>query len=435
MRRPGLVNWDHMSLSRRNLRDAHRIVVKLGTHVVTTNGVQLAVDRLQALLRSVVRLRSAGREIVLVSSGAVGMGMQVLGLKDRPRSLGLRQACAAVGQGNLIGFYTQAFAAFGITAAQVLLTQEDLGDRDRALCLRTTLMRLLELGVVPVLNENDSVSVRELVDHQRAEASSFARSAPPLPVMAPSGTRSARVSFAGPPVDAVAPLVFGEPVFGDNDGLSARVAVSLDADLLVLLTNVDGLFTANPATDPTARRLAEISVVDEAVMALASGGSNGGTGGMASKLEAARLANDEGTAVLIASGAEPEVLERALAGEDLGTLLTGTEHRGARWRRIAVAARRQGALIVNDGALRALTAKKASLLPIGVVSVDGEFEKGDVVEIRDGSGRVHGRGLVNYPADSCRRLVGRRSDEIEAILGWHGYDAVITRDNLVMGAV
>jgi glutamate 5-kinase len=401
-----------MSLGRRNLRDAHRIVVKLGTHVVTHDGVQLAVDRLKTLVESVVRLRAGGREVVLVSSGAVGMGMQVLGLTERPRSLGLRQACAAVGQGKLIGFYTQAFAAFEVTAAQVLLTQEDLGDRDRALCLRTTLMRLLELGVVPVLNENDSVSVRELVDHQRTVAAQD-----------------------GAPSQGTPGPIFGDPVFGDNDGLSARVAVSLDADLLVLLTDVAGVFTANPNLDAAARRLSELPVVDDAILALASGGSSGGTGGMTSKLEAARLANDEGTAVLIASGAVPGILERALDGEDLGTLFTGTEHRGARWRRIAVSTRHRGALVVNDGALRALSGEKASLLPIGVVSVEGQFDKGDVVEIRDGSGRVHGRGLVNYPADACRKLVGRQSDEIEAILGWHGYDALVTRDNLVMGAV
>jgi glutamate 5-kinase len=411
-----------MSLGRRDLRDAHRIVVKLGTHVVTHNGVQLAVDRLNGLIGSVARLRAAGRQIVLVSSGAVGMGMQVLGLAERPRSLGLRQACAAVGQGSLIGFYTQAFAAFGVTAAQVLLTQEDLGDSDRALCLRTTLMRLLELGVVPVLNENDSVSVRELVDHQKAAGSS--QGSPALP--------SVRASS---PADGSVGPIFGDPVFGDNDGLSARVAVSLDADLLILLTNVAGLFTANPDSDSQARRLGEIPLVDDAVMALASGASGGGTGGMASKLDAARLANDEGTAVLIASGVEPGILERVLDGEDLGTLITGTERRGARWRRIAVSTPRRGALVVNDGALRALSGKKASLLPIGVVSVEGEFDKGDVVEIRDGSGRIRGRGLVNYPAEACRKLVGRQSDEIEGILGWHGYDAVVTRDNLVMGAV
>jgi glutamate 5-kinase len=392
-----------MSLGRKNLRDAHRIVVKLGTHVVTTDGVALAFDRLKGLLASVVAFRRAGREVVIVSSGAVGLGMQVLGLTERPRSLGLRQACAAVGQGQLMAFYTQALAAAGIKAAQVLLTQEDLGDRDRALCVRTTLMRLIELGVVPVLNENDSVSVKELVEHQRAH---------------------------GAPGVAAAPAVFG-----DNDGLSARVAVSLDADLLVLLTNVAGLFTANPKDDPDARRVGEVTVVDDALLAMASGGSAGGTGGMASKLEAARLATSEGTAVLIANGGEPGILDRLLDGEDIGTLITGTETRGARWRRIAVSERRRGALVVNDGAMRALTTRKASLLPIGVVAVDGQFEEGDLVEVRDGSGRVYGRGLVNYGSEACRALCGKQSEEIGTILGWRGYDALITRDNLVMGAV
>jgi len=392
-----------MSLGRRNLKDAHRIVVKLGTHVVTADGVKLAVERLTGIVSSLVKFRQAGREVVIVSSGAVGLGMQVLGLTERPRSLGLRQACAAVGQSHLMAFYTQALAARGVKAAQVLLTQEDLGDRDRALCVRTTLMRLIELGVVPVLNENDSVSVKELVEHQRKHD-------------APGVARA-------------------KAVFGDNDGLSARVAGSLDADLLVLLTNVAGLFTANPKDDPSAQRVGEVTVVDDALLAMASGGSAGGTGGMSSKLEAAQLANGEGTAVLIANGNEPGILERALDGEDVGTLITGTETRGARWRRIAVAQRRRGALIVNDGAMRALTTHKASLLPIGVVAVDGQFEEGDVVEVRDGSGRVFGRGLVNYGSDACRALCGKQSDEIETILGWRGYDALITRDNLVMGAV
>jgi glutamate 5-kinase len=411
-----------MVLSRQNLRDAHRIVVKLGTHVVTHDGVRLALERLQGLVAGMARLRQSGREVVLVSSGAVGLGMQVLGLTERPRSLGLRQACAAVGQGHLMGWYTRAFAEVGLTTAQVLLTQEDLGDRDRALCLRTTLMRLLELGVVPVLNENDSVSVRELVEHQRAQA----------PAAAPA---PATTAAPPPPAAGTAPSPPATPAFGDNDGLSARVAISLDADLLVLLTNVAGLFTANPARDPAARRVGEAQVVDEALMALASGGSAGGTGGMASKLEAARLASDDGTAVLIADGSEPSILERALDGDDVGTLISGTERRRARWRHIAVSGRHRGALIVNEGAIRALGAGKASLLPIGVVAVDGQFDKGDLVEVRDGSGRVHGRGLVNYPADACRLLAGRQSDDIEAILGWRGYDALITRDNLVMGAV
>jgi glutamate 5-kinase len=389
-------------MDRRTLGEAHRLVVKLGTHVVMRDGVTLAVDRLSALVSSLARLRKDGREVVLVTSGAVGMGMRVLGLKERPRSLGLRQACAAVGQGNLMHVYTGAFAERGITAAQVLLTQEDLGDRDRALCVRTTLMRLLELGTVPILNENDSVSVRELVEHQRLQSRS-------------GDTAS--------------------PVFGDNDGLSALVAVALDADLLVLLTNVDGFFTANPKIDPTASRVSELGAIDEATLGRALGGSAGGTGGMASKLEAARLATSGGTAVVIANGGTPQIIDQILAGEDVGTLVRTSEGRPRRLRHIAVSGRKQGALIVNDGAMRALDERKASLLPIGVLAVEGDFEPGDVVEIRDGSGRVHGRGLVNYDAGACRKLAGRHSDEIDALLGYRGYDALITRDNLVMGAI
>jgi len=390
------------SEARKHLADAHRIVVKVGTHVVMHDGVELALGRIMEIVEGLARLRKAGREIVLVSSGAVGMGMRVLGLKERPRSLGLRQACAAVGQGHLMSLYTDAFARFDVTAAQVLLTQEDLADRDRALNLRTTLMRLLELGAIPVLNENDSVSIAELVEHRRAQSGAAAA--------VPAG-------------------------FGDNDGLSARVAVSLDADLLVLLTNVGGLYTANPRTDAAATRIAELAGVDDVARARADGSSAGGTGGMASKLEAAQLASAEGTAVLIAGGAETRVIERALAGEDVGTLIAVASRRPARIRHIVVGARQRGALVVNDGALRALMGEKASLLPIGVVGVEGTFDKGDVVEIRDGSGRVHGRGLVNYPADACRKLAGRHSEDIDAVLGWRGYDALITRDNLVMGAV
>jgi len=203
----------------------------------------------------------------------------------------------------------------------------------------------------------------------------------------------------------------------------------------VLLTNVGGLYTANPRTDAAATRIAELAGVDDVARARADGSSAGGTGGMASKLEAAQLASAEGTAVLIAGGAETRVIERALAGEDVGTLIAVASRRPARIRHIAVGARQRGALVVNDGALRALMGEKASLLPIGVVGVEGTFDKGDVVEIRDGSGRVHGRGLVNYPADACRKLAGRHSEDIDAVLGWRGYDALITRDNLVMGAV
>jgi glutamate 5-kinase len=233
--------------------------------------------------------------------------------------------------------------------------------------------------------------------------------------------------------EGVAP---GEPpVFGDNDGLSAQVAVSLDADLLLLLTNVDGVYTASPAVDPNATRIREISAVDDEALARTAGLSNGGTGGMASKLEAARLAIAEGTTVVVANGTTDGIIDKILAGEDVGTLIPAAEKRRARWRHIAISARAQGALVINTGALKALGERKASLLPIGVVAVEGTFEQGDVVEIRDGSGRVHGRGLVNYDADACRRLAGHRSDEIDTLLGYRSYDALITRDNLVMGAI
>jgi glutamate 5-kinase len=360
---------------------------------------------------SVARLRKAGRDVLLVSSGAVSMGMRALGLKERPRSLGLRQACAAVGQGHLMHVYAGAFAQRGVTAAQVLLTEQDLGDRDRALCVRTTLMRLLELGTVPILNENDSVSVRELVEHQERQADAQGKPG--------NGNGNGN-----------------SPAFGDNDGLSALVAVALDADLLVLLTNVDGLLTANPAVDPTAQRVSELAAIDEAALARALGdGSAGGTGGMASKLEAARVCVAEGTAAVIANGTVPGILDRVLAGEDVGTFVRTPERRRRRMQHIAVSGRKQGALVINDGALRALVERKASLLPIGVTGVDGEFQKGDVIEIRDGSGRVHGRGLVNYDADACRKLAGRHSDDIDTVLGYRGYDALVTRDNLVMGAL
>ena len=369
-------------------------MVKLGTQVVTHDGRALALGRLMSLIEEIALLRQAGRQILLVSSGAVALGMRHLGLSERPRSLGLRQACAAVGQGHLVALYTSAFAQFGVTAAQVLLTEGDLGDRDRALCVRTTLMRLLEVGAVPVLNENDSVSIRELVEHRRAQ-----------------GNES------------------GAPAFGDNDGLSAWVAIGVDADLLVLLTDVDGLYSADPRTVPGARR---IEVLDTETPNLGAS-STGGTGGMSSKLEAARLASRTGVTVVIASGGTPGVLRRLLAGEALGTCIPPVERRGVRRQRIAVAPH-SGALVANDGALAALEGGRASLLPIGVVAVEGEFREGDVVEIRDGSGRVRGRGLANYDARACRALLGRHSDDIEDVLGWRGYDALVTRDNLVLGS-
>ncbi|MBK7828998.1 glutamate 5-kinase [Nannocystis sp.] len=384
---------------RQDIAAARRIVIKLGTHVITHPESGLALGRLCSIVEAVAALHRQGREIVLVSSGAVGMGQRALGLARRPDSLGLRQACAAVGQGQLMALYSQNFGQLGVKVAQVLLTQEDLGDRDRALCVRTTLTRLLELGVVPILNENDSVSVRELIEYRRNQ---------------------------GQEPEA------GALEFGDNDGLSARVAVALDADLLVLLTDVDGLFTANPRNDPSAARIPELADIDDATLARANGSNTGGTGGMTSKLEAARLASRAGLSVLITSGHQPGALELALTGADIGTLIVPHARRSQHRRQIASGAPTRGALVVNDGAIAAISERKASLLPVGLVHVDGEFSRGDIVEIRDPSGRVHGRGLVNYDAKDCRLLIGRHSADISLALGWRGYDTIVTRDNLVL---
>ncbi|MCA9699369.1 MAG: glutamate 5-kinase, partial [Myxococcales bacterium] len=233
--------------SRERLAQARRVVVKLGTHVVTHHGREFALGRVFALVESLAQLRREGRDVLLVSSGAVGLGRRVLGLEQAALSLGLRQACAAAGQGRLIALYTQAFGQLGVEVAQVLLTQEDLADPDRALCLRTTLLRLLELGAVPILNENDSVSVREIIEHRAAR-------------------------------DQEQEQDEARPVFGDNDGLSARIAAAIDADLLLLLTDVDGLYTANPRVDPDARRIPALEAIDDATLARAIGGSAGGTG-------------------------------------------------------------------------------------------------------------------------------------------------------------
>lgn len=383
--------------TRGDLAKTERIVVKIGTGVVTHDGLDLALGRLSGIVEDIATLHRRGHTVLLVSSGAVGMGMRVLGHRERPTSLGIRQACAAVGQGHLVSLYNQLFGQLGVVTAQVLLTQEDLADRDRALCLRTTLMRLLELRTVPILNENDSVSVRELVEHDQGE---------------------------------------GRPTaFGDNDGLSARVAVALDADLLVLMTDVDGLHSANPRTDPTARRIAELHGIDDETRTRATGQSRAGTGGMKSKLDAAAVATEAGTTTLIADGTMPGVLRRALAGDDVGTVVWPRSRRRARERLIAFGRARRGALVVNDGASRALTTAKASLLPIGVVSVEGSFARGDVVEIRDVHGRVLGRGVVNYDHRACAALAGHHSSEIARILGVCSYDALVTRDNLVLGEV
>lgn len=368
---------------------AKRVVVKVGTNVVMRDDGSLALGRLYGLIESIAAQRRAGREMLVVSSGAVGLGAQRLGLAGKPRGLALKQACAAVGQGRLMSVWAEAFEKLGLVAAQVLLTEDDFRSRPRYLALKATLDELLSLGTVPVLNENDAVSTSELVAEK------------------------------------------GRPsVFGDNDKLSALVAAKTAADLLVILSDVDGLHTANPARNRGARRIPLVEEITPEVRALADGASLRGRGGMAMKLEAAAIATSSGALCVVASGRRAGVLDAVLAGEDAGTVFLPHGELTGKRRWIAWAAIPAGTLTVNDGALEALTTRKASLLPAGVTGVKGDFARGDVVSIVTAGGEEVARGIVNYSRSEAGRLVGHRSGEESGVR--KGYDALVTRDNVVL---
>ncbi len=344
------------------LAQAERVVIKLGTRVLTRQHGGLALSRLFSVVEMVGRLATEGRQVLLVSSGAVGLGGGALGFSQVPDSLVERQACAAVGQSRLMQLYQEGFDHLALTCAQILLSEADFGHRGRYLNLRNTLHALLSLGVVPVINENDALSTAELA------------------------------------------FLPGEPrkIFGDNDRLSALVASKLDADLLILLTDVPGVYDRDPRLDPDARLLDRVE--DPTQLAGAAGGpaSKRSRGGMRSKVEAASIAVRSGCHAVIASGLEPEALGRALGGEAVGTWFPARGNLPAKRRWIAFAAQTHGALTIDDGAVEALRERGASLLAAGVQAVRGEFGRGDVVEIRDGTGRVIGRGMASCDAATVR---------------------------------
>jgi glutamate 5-kinase len=371
--------------SRRQLGRVRRLVVKVGSGLVTAAGAGPDVGRIEALAAQIASVR-AEREVVLVSSGAIVTGMARLALAARPRSIPEKQAAAAVGQTALMWHYEAAFSRHGITVGQVLLTAEDISDRTRYLNARNTLLTLLDFGVLPIVNENDTIAVEEIK-------------------------------------------------VGDNDNLSALVASLIEADLLVLLTDVDGLYTDDPAVNAGARKLDTVEAVTEEITRLVwDRTARVSVGGMATKLQAAQKASASGVPLVIASGWEPDVLSRLLAGEPLGTYFPARADRlGARKRWIAFAVPPQGRLRVDEGALRALTQQGRSLLPSGVVAVEGEFDSGEVVAIVDDmEGKEFARGLVNFDADEVRRIRGAQTREIEERLGYKSFDEVVHRDNLVI---
>jgi glutamate 5-kinase len=367
------------------LTQCRRIVVKVGSSLVTNQGAGLDLDALGNWARQISLLNASGYEVVLVSSGAIAEGMQRLGWRTRPAAIHELQAAAAVGQMGLVQAYESCFRKHGLHAAQVLLTHADLVDRERYLNARATLTTLLNLRVIPIINENDTVVTDEIK-------------------------------------------------FGDNDTLAALVTNLIDADALVILTDQSGLYTADPRRDPTATLVGSAQAGDAQLESMAGGaGSSIGRGGMLTKILAAKRAAHSGAHTVIASGHEPDVLLRLCQGVAIGTQLTAPA--------LPLAARKQwlaghlqvtGKLVLDDGAIRALRSDGKSLLPIGVKHVFGEFGRGAVVACVNENGTDIARGLTNYNSDETIRIAGHASGEISTLLGYGGDTEIIHRDNLVL---
>lgn len=364
---------------------AHTIVVKVGTNVLTGPDGTLDAKRIQSLADQVQRIRQTGRKVALVSSGAIGAGVGRLNLGRRPVDLRHLQACAAVGQSFLMRAYEEVLARHGAPTAQVLLTASDFDNRTRYLNARNTLLTLFEWGAVPIINENDTISVAEIK-------------------------------------------------FGDNDHLAAMVANLLQAPLLVLLTNVDGLYATDPKTDPNAQLLQTVPLIDPAVLEMAGASKSVlGSGGMRSKLRAARLCTAAGESVLMANGTRSGVLDAILAGEPVGTLFLphgGTVPAWKRW--LGYTARPKGRVVVDAGAREAVQRHGRSLLPIGVLQAVGSFGKGDVISLCSADGVEFARGLSNYSQTDVTRICGLRTEQMAEMLGSAPYEEVVHRDNLVV---
>jgi glutamate 5-kinase len=367
------------------IASARRVVVKVGSSLVTNEGRGLDIEAITRWAEQIAAIHALGKQVLLVSSGAIAEGMQRLGWKRRPQQIHELQAAAAVGQMGLAQAYETRFRALGLRTAQVLLTHADLADRVRYLNARSTLFTLLELAVVPVINENDTVVTDEIK-------------------------------------------------FGDNDTLGALVTNLVEADALVILTDQAGVFSADPRRDPTATLIAEARAGDPYLETVAGGvGSGIARGGMITKILAAKRAARSGAHTVIASGREPDVLARLARGERIGTQLTASMPvLTARKQWLADHLQLKGRVVVDDGAARALRAGGKSLLPIGVIEVQGEFARGDVIACVDRGGREIARGLVNYASNEARLIARKPTGEIESILGFIEEPELIHRDNLVL---
>lgn len=367
-------------------RDRKRVVVKVGSALLRHPQGGLRESVVEHIVQQLFTLRHQGHEVLLVSSGAVALGIQVLGEQGIPRTIVHQQAAAAIGQSHLIWTYERLFGVFRQKVAQILLTHEDLRSRTRYLNARNTLLTLLQYSVIPIINENDTVSVEEIR-------------------------------------------------FGDNDTLSAMVCNLVDADVLILLTHLDGLYTADPALHPEATLVPVVEKIDARIEALASSATHRtGRGGMASKIRAAKIAGANGIHTHIANGVHPDVVLRIVAGDRVGTHIypLAPIRLSSRKRWIGYALKTRGEIVVNDGAKAALMTQGKSLLPAGVVRVSGDFRFGDPVACVDMAAQHFAQGLVNYSAAELQAIRGQQTSYIETILGYKGADEVIHRDNLVV---
>jgi glutamate 5-kinase len=367
------------------LTNAKRIVIKIGSSLVSSRDTGLQPERIDRLAEEIAALRAGGRIVLIVTSGAIISGIKKLGLKEYPKNLPVKQAAAAVGQSRLMWAYEKSFERLGIMVAQILLTHHDLADRRRFLNARHTLAALIGFGVVPVINENDTVAVDEI-----------------------------RV--------------------GDNDTLAAEVAHLADADLLIILSDVDGLFTEDPRKNPTARLIPLITEITEDIERRSGMATTfEGTGGMATKVRAAKKVGEYGVPTLILNGQQPELLPKVLAGEPGGSLFLAKERRlNSRKHWIAFTLRARGQLTLDQGAVEALAKRGKSLLASGIIDVSGTFDAGDPVSCLDQTGREFAKGLVNCSSETLARIKGMKTAEIQERLGPQEYEEVIHRDNLVI---
>ena len=372
-----------------NISDAKRIVFKFGTNVLRNDDKEISLSRIYSFIEEISKLHYMGKEVIIVTSGAVGLGSKRLKVSSS-ESLAVKQACAAVGQCQLMSIYEDGFGKYSINTAQVLLTEDDFNNRVRYLSLSNVLNTLIDLRVIPIINQNDTVSSSELEES-----------------------------------------VYGVS-FSDNDKLSALVAGKLDADLLVILSDVDGLYDDNPKENPNAKHIDEVHEITSEIENYGQNASLGGRGGMRSKIQAVKVVTHSGGTAIIANGKSPNIIKRLFSGEKSGTIFYPVEQLSQKRRWIAYATNITGQIIVNDGAKKAVIEKDKSLLAIGILKVNGNFDRGDVVSVLDENNVEFARGIANYCSDDCRKVIGIHSDNIFNILGHKNYDAVITKDNIAV---